>query len=115
MPALVRRFNYRNIKLYPDTKGETIGVLLSNGDCRYYPWLGFIDREDALRLADQARPVKLAVWKYSNDSSKADSWRNVPEGQCIQGCLTQQGVYAVTCSEVRLVVHNGGCPGKGAE
>ena len=105
MPALVRRFNYRNVELHPDTKGETVGVLLSSGDCRYYPWLGFIDREDALRL-QQARPVKLDVCRYCDESTLAGAWIDVPEGKYVQGCLTAAGVYALTIAKVRLVPGN---------
>lgn len=102
MLTLVRQINYRNVELHPDTKGESIGVLLSNGDCRYYPWLGFIDREHALRL-DRARPVKLVARRYRDERTVGESWIDVPEGRYVQGCLTSEGVYAVTHATVRLV------------
>ena len=60
MPQLVlnRRLNYRNVVL-TDCPGGEIGYLLRNGERRFVPWLGFIERAAARRL-DGARPVRLA-------------------------------------------------------
>ena len=75
MPALVRRQNYRNVELYPETRGETIGVLLADGSCKFCRWLGFIDRDEAKRLP-HARPVKLIVSRYSNESGLGGNWQD---------------------------------------
>lgn len=114
MPALVRRFNYRNVELYPETRGETIGVLLGDGSSKFCRWLGFIDREQAKRLPD-ARPVKLVASRYSNESDIGGNWQDVPADCCVQGCLTSKGVYAVTCSRVRLVPRHSRGLGRGNE
>lgn len=57
MPSLCWRLNYRNVELHADTRSESVGVLLRNGDCRYH-WLGFIDEENARHLPS-ALPVLL--------------------------------------------------------
>ena len=64
--VLVQKLNARNIELHHDTRGETVGVLIKNGDYRYLPWLGFIERDRALRVG---RPVKLRISRVGLSSS----------------------------------------------
>ena len=55
--VLNRRLNYRNV-LLTDRRGGQVGYLLRNGERRFVPWLGFIDR-GATRALDDASPVRL--------------------------------------------------------
>ncbi len=98
--VLARYLNKRLIELYDSTRGETIGVLRRDGSYDYRPWLGFIDRDGARRVG---RPVKLQAARIGNQSELHVDWRNIPRGRHVQGCLTQQGVYAVADWTVRLV------------
>ncbi|MGI9292634.1 MAG: hypothetical protein ACR2PS_01515 [Pseudomonadales bacterium] len=100
MPSLCWRFNYRNVELHSDTKAESVGVLLRDGESRHQRWLGFIDEEAARRLPD-ARPVLLDIDRYSDGEYPAP-WVNVPEGHFVQGCLIEAGVYAVSRGQVRV-------------
>lgn len=100
MPSLCWKFNYRNIELHADTRAETIGVLLRNGEFRYRRWIGFIDEEKARRLPS-ALPVLLQVTRYC-DGDYPTGWVEVPSGHFVQGCLIEAGVYAVTRGQVRV-------------
>ena len=42
----------------PRCAGETVGVLVKGGAYRCLPWLGFIERDCALRVS---KPVKLRI------------------------------------------------------
>ena len=101
MPSLCWRLNYRNVELHADTRAESVGVLLRNGDCRYQHWLGFIDEENARHLPS-ALPVLLQATRYCDDDGPVSSWVEVPAGHFVQGCLIDAGVYAVTQSQVRV-------------
>lgn len=92
MPQLVlnRRLNYRNL-LLADRLGGEIGYLLRNGERRFVPWLGFIERAAARALED-ARPVRLAdITRVGVAGWPAPEWREVPSGECVHGCLTSRG------------------------
>lgn len=98
MHALLRSVNYRKITLQNSTSGEHVQVLLRNGDFVNRPWLGFIDALDAKQLAN-AKPVKL-VADAVNDGS---GWVELRQGEHVQGCLVDAGVYAVLDSRVRIL------------
>ena len=93
MIVLARYLNKRLIELYPNTEGETVGVLRKDGTYAYRPWRGLIDRERAMTLG---RPVKLHVARVGHQGAVHVAWRG-------QGCLTPEGAYAVTDWNVRLV------------
>jgi len=101
MPALRYRFNYANRTLEPGPNSAQVAVYLKDGGTRYQRWLGFIDLADAKQIHN-AIAVKLIVEEYSNDEIGRD-WIKIPEGHVIQGCLTPEGVYAVTETNVRMV------------
>lgn len=98
--VLARYINKRLIELYPTTRGETIGVLRKDGSYEYRTWLGFVERERAMTLG---RPVKLQAARVGYQGEIHVSWRDIPRGRHVQGCLTRDGVYAVTDWNVRLV------------
>jgi hypothetical protein len=100
MIVLARYLNKRLIELYPNTEGETVGVLRKDGTYEYRPWRGLIDRERAMMLG---RPVKLHVARVGYQGTVHVVWRDVPKGRHVQGCLTPEGAYAVTDWNVRLV------------
>lgn len=102
MPTLCWRFNYRNIELYADGKSEHVPVMLRDGDYKCERWLGFIDETDARQLP-AARPVLLKIFRYSNGAYLLSPWIDVPKGEFVQGCLVEDGVYAITQTQVKLV------------
>ena len=98
--VLARYLNKRLIELYPGTEGETIGVLRRDGTYEDRRWLGFIDRERAMTLG---RPVKLEAARIGHQGDVHVTWRDIPKGRHVQGCLTREGAYAVTDWNIRLV------------
>lgn len=78
-------------------------MYLKNGDVQYVRWLGFISVDDAKELAG-ARPVKLEVTRYTDESGLGVNWIDVPNDQFVQGCLVESGVFAVTNESVRLLL-----------
>ncbi len=98
--VLLRKLNARNIELHHDTKGETVGVLIRNGDYRYLPWLGFIERDRAKRIG---KPVKLLISRIGLESDFSTNWQDVKPGRHVLGCRTAKGVYAVVEEGVRVV------------
>ena len=98
--VLARYLNKRLIELYPNTQGETIGILRKDGTYQYQRWLGFIDRERAMTLG---KPVKLEAARVGHQGEIHVTWRDIPKGRHVQGCLTHEGAYAVTDWNVRLV------------
>ena len=102
MPALSRRFNARNVELYPHTRGEDVGVKLSSGEVKYVRWIGFIDIEIA-KAIKSATPVKLKVSRYSNAAGWGSGWVDLKPGEYVQGCLTVEGVYAIVTTGVRVI------------
>ena len=93
MHVIYRKQNYRNIRLDDHTEGETVGVLTRDGRTHQIRWLGFIKREDARRSI--GRPVKLVISRVGRV--------DLEQGQYVQGCLVEEGVYAVTDSVVAVV------------
>ncbi len=100
VPSLSWRLNYRNIELHSDTKSESVGVMLRDGEVRHRHWLGFIDEADA-RLLPDAHPVLLNIARYRNEDATV-SWVDLPSGHFVQGCLVDAGVYAVTRGKVQV-------------
>ena len=104
VPELVlnRRLNYRNVVLTERPGGE-IGYALRNGERRFVPWLGFIERAAARALED-ARPVRLTdITRVGVAGWPAPEWRDVPPGECVHGCLTSRGAFAIYDAVVALV------------
>ena len=100
--VLNRRLNYRNV-LLTDRPGGEVGYLLPDGERRFVRWLGFIERT-AARALDGARPVRLAdITRVGVAGWPSHEWREVPPGECVHGCLTGRGVYAVYDAVVALV------------
>lgn len=103
--VLNRRLNKRNIQLHDDTQNETVGYDLGNGNSRFVPWLGFIDRHSAKQLPG-ARPVRLVrISRVGYKDSVNTVWRDLDESrECVHGCLTDEGCYAVFDATVATVV-----------
>lgn len=93
MHTIFRKQNYRNIRLEHDTENETVGVLARDGRAHQVRWLGFIERSEA-KIAG-GRPVKLVISRVGRI--------DLEPGQYVQGCLVENGVYAVTDSAVAIV------------
>ena len=67
------------------------------------PWLGFIERAEA-RALQGAKPVRLAdITRVGVAGWPAPQWREVPPGECVHGCLTSRGVFAIYDAVVALV------------
>ncbi len=98
--VLLRKLNYRNIELHHDTRAETVGVLIKDGEYRYLPWLGFIERDRAKRIG---KPVKLLIARFGHQGDFGTTWTDVEEGRHVLGCRTEKGVYAVVEQGVRIV------------
>jgi len=98
--VLARRLNKRLIELHANTRGETVGVRRRDGTYEYRPWLGFIDRQQAVRIG---QPVKLSIARVGYVGDTQITWRDVAQGRHVQGCLAPEGVYAVADWSVRLV------------
>ena len=101
MLVLGSNMNMRNIVLRHDTKGQYAFVLLKNGECRSVPWCGFVSRQAAKKM--QARSVKIRSLRWVYDLGLSIEWHEIPSGQYVQACLTEQGVFAVVDSELRIV------------
>ena len=98
--VLARRQNKRLIELRECTTGETVGLLRKDGTYSYHSWLGFIHRSKASRLG---KPVKLKIDRIGSDDLSSIKWRDVPTDKHVQGCLTENGVFAVISEDVRVV------------
>ncbi len=98
--VFLRKLNARNIELHHDTKGETVGVLSRNGEYRYLPWLGFIERDRAKRIG---KPVKLLINRIGLEGDFSTAWQDVKPGKHVLGCRTATGVHAVVEQGVRVV------------
>ncbi len=98
--VLLRKLNARNIELHHDTKGEIVGVLIRNGEYRYLPWLGFIERDRAKRIG---KPVKLLINRIGLEGDFSTTWQDVEPGKHVLGCKTAAGVHAVVEQGVRVV------------
>lgn len=97
-----RRFNAKHIAMDDDSRGETIGVLLRDGRCRYVKWLGFIDRTEAMGMA-RARPVKLEIARVGVKQGLGNQWTDLEDGEYVVGCMTEEGAYAVADVTVRTI------------
>lgn len=97
---LCRKLNHRNIELHHSSRGESVGVLRRNGEYRFVPWLGFIDRKDAI---GRGRPVKLVIARVGHLDGARTLWRDLRPGEYVQGCLTRAGAYAVTDTNVHVI------------
>lgn len=106
MPAIVWKLNHRNVELYPDTRGQSIGVRRRDNTVGYVRWLGFVTVDEARNLSG-SRPVKLQASRVSHESGLASNWIDLAPGEFVQGCLTDQGVYAVTTERVRVLTERG--------
>ena len=101
--VLNRQQNHANIQLTDDGSKESVGYLRPNGEWRFVPWLGFIDRA-AARDLDGTLPVRLVnISRVGHGDSMTGKWKDVPEGTYVHGCLTARGVYAVYETSVVLV------------
>jgi hypothetical protein len=101
MPLILcRKLNHRNIELHHSSRGESVGVLRRNGDYRFVPWLGFIDRNDA---RTRGRPVKLVISRVGQLDGARTLWRDLGPGEYVQGCLTRAGAFAVTDTDIRVI------------
>jgi hypothetical protein len=98
--VLLRKLNHRNIELHHDTRGQDVGVLTRDGEYRYLPWLGFVERDRAKRIG---KPVKLGIARVGRQSDFGTDWTDVEEGSHVLGCRTDKGVYAVIEQGVRVV------------
>ena len=98
--VLVRKLNHRNIELHHDTRGQTVGVLLKDGEYRFLPWLGFIERDRATRVG---KPVKLMISRVGNQGDFGATWMDVDPGKHVLGCRTDKGVYAIVEQGVRVI------------
>ena len=104
MPSLVlnRRLNYGNHVLEDRPEGH-VAYLLPDGDRRFVPWLGFIERDRA-RALQGARPVRLTdITRIGEGDAVSAKWRNLPPGRYVHGCLIAGGVFAVYDTSVALV------------
>ena len=103
MPALLRKFNYRNIVLADGVAAEQVGVISNAGDTRYFPWLGFIERQTA-RTLPGAASVRLETHGYSPGDGYCDPWQPIDQGMHVRGCLVSAGVYAIVENGVPRVI-----------
>ncbi len=98
--VIVYKLNHRNIELHHDTRGESVGVLLKDGEYRFLPWLGFIERDRATRIG---KPVKLMISRIGNQGDFGTAWVDVESGKHVLGCRTDKGIYAVVEQGVRVI------------
>ena len=75
-------------------------MLLKRGEYRFLTWLGFIERDRAVRIG---KPVKLNVSCVGNQGDFGTTWMDVEPGKHVLGCRTDKGVYAVVEQGVRLI------------
>lgn len=107
MPMLLRKLNYRNIVLSNECSGEAVGILRRDGEFFYVTWLGFIERDEALKFSE-ARPVKLKIAAYALQPDPPAKWVNLAEGEMIQGCFVGHGAYGVVSEGVPRIVKSNG-------
>jgi hypothetical protein len=96
MYALRYRFNANGADLIDGEKPQygVVPVLKADGSFERLKWAGFIEAEDARKIAD-AKPVRLDIHMYSVAPGPFPKWRDIPQGQAVLDCLTRAGVYAV--------------------
>ncbi len=103
MPALLQKFNYQNIVLADGVDAEQVGVINNAGDTRYFPWLGFIERQTA-RTLPGAASVRLEIHGYSVGDGYCDPWQPIRQGMHVRGCLVSEGVYAIVENGIPRVI-----------
>ncbi len=101
MPILRKKFNYAWLNFEPGGRGGQVEVYLRNGRTRAVRWLGFIELNQA-RVMPGAKSVRLKVDRYTNREAPFD-WETVHAGQYVQGCLIEEGVFAVVETKLKLV------------
>ena len=77
-----------------------MGVLIRNGEYRYLPWLGFIERDRAKRIG---KSVKLLISRIGLEGDFGTTWQDIEPSKHVLGCRTDKGVYAVVEEGVRVV------------
>lgn len=85
MPLIRTRINYRRFVLGQDVMGTTVGVLTKDGEYRYFPWSGFIEKRDAMKISG-AIPVKLFALAYATSDDEWGPWTDLTPDQALQGC-----------------------------
>lgn len=95
--VLVRKQNYRNVRLYGCFTGETVGVFKTSGELSYFPFLGFTDR-DAAMIYRENKPVKLSIYGYHALNDACSPFIELNANTAVQGCMTPLGVYAIVCN-----------------
>ena len=102
MPALALawKLNQRLVTLHQDTQGAQIGVLRRSQSYSFKPWLGFIA---PVRAKQIGTPVRLQVHRVGLLEPTGTFWVDLAPHQHIQGCLVEQGVYAVAGEWVRVI------------
>ena len=73
--VLVWKLNKRNIRLYQETHGQTIGVLRHDGSYGYKSWRGFMSRAEAAESG--GKPVKLQVARIGYQDGFDTKWHEV--------------------------------------
>ena len=95
MLALKYSINYRNITLTNESS-ELVGVYEKSGRITQLRFLGFIPLGSARWLGKRVKPVRLAVERYSSEGRDGlYNWVELSEGEYIQGCIFDNGVFAV--------------------
>jgi len=68
---------------------------MRSGEIRLVRWLGFITVFDARERQNDVRPVKLVVSRVDGE--------DLQPGEYVQGCLGDEGVWAVLDTTVRVI------------
>jgi len=88
-----------------DTRGQTIGVRLRDGDYRKVSWSGFLSREQAANTPG-AKAVKLQAKDYATKNGR---WIKIAGDEFLQGCLVPAAkgrlkAYGVVCDGFPVIV-----------
>jgi hypothetical protein len=106
MLAFITRHNYLTKILPAEGCIESVGVLTSSGEIRYYRWLGTLPRETALQARTQgaiAVRVQIHALCFSGGTN-ATQWLMLNSDQYLLGCLTSDGVYVVLREDYPSVI-----------
>lgn len=98
-----RKQNAANKLMVDRPHSDTVGYLMSSGEWRFVPWLGFIERRAArqMRGARGVRLVQLSRVGYQGPLTV--DWIDVADGQYVHGCLTDDGAYAIYDAVVGII------------
>ncbi|MEQ5835487.1 hypothetical protein [Marinobacter sp. NFXS9] len=88
------RFGSDEYRLNGDEPGGWVPIQKRTGDDTLRSWLGTIDKELAKRIPG-ARPVKIRAHAYSSGKHSHRIWFNLKDNEAVQGCLFNEGVFAV--------------------